>query len=107
MSTEELIQEFLQVFQKDLIQMAIQYRLEHGVGVLMVNLVSGKEELDVEYYLYPDLPPDLQKRLDNNPQLNSTIYYLISLKNCSLVYEHNLDDNADKSETSVIANCSN
>lgn len=90
MSAEELVQEFLKSYQKDIIQMAIKFRMEHGIGMLIINLLSGKEELDVEYYQYKNLTPDLQERFDGNPKIESTIYYMICLKESSLIYEHDL-----------------
>ena len=92
MSVEELVQDFLDIYQKDIIQMAIKFRMEYGIGILMINLLSGKEELDVEYYQYQNLTSELQKRIDNNPKMKSTIYYMICLSESSLIYEHDLEN---------------
>lgn len=86
----EIAREFLKAFKKSVIQACIKFTIEHGPGMLVINLEkqpNNLEELDVEYWTKEQLPNDLKQKLTNT---HNSIYYCLSFPNTSLFYEERL-----------------
>lgn len=86
----EIVEEFLESYESQIIQMAITYRMDHGLGALFVTLEPGKDDLDVSYYRYQDLMPDIRQKMSENKNINNTIYYVIIVGEESFLHEKEL-----------------
>ncbi len=93
LKTKMILKEFLKNNGKLIMETTIQYTKENGVGALFVTLVPGSEELDIEYFKKDDLDGKFKKRLEDNTNLNKTIYYAIRLYKNSYIFERQVDDN--------------
>jgi len=81
--TQEIIKEFLELNGGEILGLSGKYTQENGPGVLFVTLVPNSSELDIEYFKIEDLDGQTRKRLEDNPNLQNTLYYAIKLhKNC-------------------------
>lgn len=87
---EEIIKEFLDKYEKSIIQICIQNTMEYGPGALFVNLGEASNEIDCDYYLYEDLDKNLKKVMSKNDKLRQTIYYILVLKDKTFIYERDI-----------------
>ncbi len=87
---KDIINEFLKSHEKDLIQMAIQYTMENGLGALFCTLIPGSDELDIEFFRVDDLDGNFKKKILDNPNNKSTIYYAIRLYKTSYIFERDI-----------------
>ena len=86
---EEAVSNIFTEYQDQLVKIAIQSRLDSGPGALFINMGDLKE-LDITYYLKNDLPSDLVIKMDDNPNIKNTIYFVFNYNKESRVIEWEL-----------------
>ncbi len=91
LKTKMLLKEFLKNNGNMIIETVKQCTKENGPGALFITLVPDSQELDIEYFKKDDLDGKFKKRLEDNPNLDKTIYYAIRLYKNSYTFERQID----------------
>lgn len=87
---EEAVSNIFTEYQDKLVKMGIESRLNNGPGALFINL-GDVNTLDVSYYIKNDLPAELIEKMNNNNNIQNTIYFVFNYNNESRVIEHHLN----------------
>ena len=87
---EEAVSNIFTEYQDKLVKMGIESRLNNGPGALFINL-GDVNALDVSYYIKNDLPAELIEKMNNNNNIQNTIYFVFNYNNESRVIEHHLN----------------
>ncbi len=95
----EIVQEFsnfLEKYEKTLIQIAITARGERGIGALYLDINAGKDgRMNTVYFPIDQFPEGLESlkySIINNPAIETTVYILMVSGEKSIVLERNLTD---------------
>ena len=88
------IQHFIEVYDDVLVKICIQANMEHGPGVLMVDIEDrGEEKINSKFIKLEDIPEHMngyKERIISNPNRSRTIYYTVSYKDNSGIIERQL-----------------
>lgn len=88
---KKIIREFLKNNGDSIIETTKKYTKENGPGALFITLVPKSDELDIEYFKMDDLDGNFKKKLQDNPNLDKTVYYAIRLYKTCYTFERRLD----------------
>jgi len=88
------VQHFIEVYDDVLVKIGIQASMEHGPGVLMVDIEDREAgKINSKYIKIEDIPDHMhgyKERIINNPARDRTIYYTVSYKDNSAIMERQL-----------------
>ena len=88
------IQHFIEVYDDVLVKICIQANMEHGPGVLMVDIEDREAgKINSKFIKLEDIPEHMagyKERIISNPARSRTIYYSVSYKDNSGIIERQL-----------------
>ncbi len=93
---KEVIQDFLKENGNAVIDATIQYTKQCGLGALFITLTSGSNEADIEYFKVEDLDGGFKKKILENPNKESSVFYAIKLSHYSYIFERNLGEKVEE-----------
>ena len=92
---KEVILEFLKDNGNGIVETTIQYTKQCGLGALFVTLVPNSDEADIEYFKVEDLDGGFKKKILENPNKDTSIFYAIKLSYFSYIFERNLGEKVE------------
>jgi len=92
---KEVIQDFLKENGNGVLEATIQYTKQCGMGALFITLTPGSNEADIEYFKVEDLDGGFKKKILDNPNKESSVFYAIKLSHYSYIFERNLDEKVE------------
>lgn len=93
---KELIHDFLKEHGNAIVETAIQYTKENGLGALFITITPNSPELDIEYFKVDDLDGGFKNKINNNPNNQNYVYYAIKLHNHSYIFERDLGEKVEE-----------
>lgn len=95
-AAKEVIQAFLNENGKAVIEASIQYTKECGLGALFITLTPNSSEADIEYFKVDDLDGGFKKKILENPNKETSVFYAVKLSHYSYIFERNLGEKVEE-----------